>query len=238
MPASSDFNRPEQIKLLMFDIDGTLLFSGGAGKLAMERCLMRFVSELQIVDIPVHGRTDKAIIADLLNAHSLSATDQIIADFYEAYLVELDRTIHECQPRLLPGVRELLSSLVEHVGVEMGILTGNGRVATEIKLNYFGLLNFFKFGGYGESTDDRRQVARNALQDAQRTLQLSPPECSPWVIGDTVHDVACARAINAKVIAVGTGKVCHDELRQSRPDVFLKDLSCISSFLSAIECAT
>ncbi len=223
------------MNVLLFDIDGTLLSTAGAGRLAMQRGLEKRGLKLREVDIPVHGRTDQAIILDLLQAHEMEVSDQSIQTFYADYVAELGLAMQQCEAKLLPGILELLVHLNQLNHVSVGILTGNGRRATEIKLGHFKLLEFFQFGAYGEYTSDRCTVAANAFQAAGGFLRFEPDRHRTWVIGDTVHDVRCARSIGVKALAVGTGHVCLDELRSSQPDCYLDDLSDIAAVVKAIE---
>jgi len=118
--------------------------------------------------------------------------------------------------------------------IELGILTGNAERAAEVKLKHFGLEKYFRFGGYGDHHADRNDVARLAMESAQKVLGEEFEAEQLWVVGDTVNDVNCARSINAKVIAVETGGGDPDVLRASNPDCQLVSLARAEDFLSAI----
>ncbi len=212
------------MQVLLFDIDGTLLFSGGAGQVAMKQTLLELYGEAREVDIPVHGRTDKGIIADLLEAHEVAASDAEVARFYSSYAPRMEAAMKVCDGSLLPGVRGLLDELAQVEELVLGLLTGNGEVAAKAKLAHFDIDHYFHFGGFGENFANRNDIAVEAKTSARRVL-TDANISEYWVIGDTIHDVACARHIDAKSIAVGTGRVDQQELIASDPTFYITDLS-------------
>lgn len=207
---------------LLFDIDGTLIRTGGAGKHAMEAALRTAFRVDRIRDeVPYSGRTDPAIGRDLLRVHDIEPTAANYERLREAYLAHLRPSLHANGGEVLPGVAELLKHL--HGKRRMGLLTGNVRAGAMHKLSHFGLWDYFPFGGFGDVHHDRDDVARSALA----ALKEHSPDYRPadvWVIGDTPLDVRCARAIGAKVVAVATGWHSLDELHASEPDLALADL--------------
>ncbi|HMP01348.1 MAG TPA: haloacid dehalogenase-like hydrolase [Gemmatales bacterium] len=211
---------------ILFDIDGTLLNTGGAGKLAMQNAL-RFAFGLdQIHDgVPFAGRTDRSIGRDLLRHHGLPAEEQALQRLQDAYLGELPRSLERKPGRILPGIAELLRRLAEQTDVALGLLTGNLRRGAEVKLSYFGIDHYFAFGGFGDVHDDRDDVARQALAEGARHLGRELTGSACWVIGDTPLDVRCARAIGAQVLAVATGGASRAELAACQPDLLLDDLA-------------
>ena len=124
----------------------------------------------------------------------------------------------------MPGVGELLGSLAEDSDVIIGLLTGNMRDGARLKLNYFGLFSYFSFGAFGDAAIDRNEVARQAQRSAFMRCNTVADEVNVWVIGDTPLDIQCARSIEAKVLAVGTGIHPLAELESHRPDVLIEDL--------------
>jgi len=212
--------------VLLFDIDGTLVRTGGAGKLALEAALCEeFGLALVAEEIPYSGRTDLAIGRDLLTAHGIDPTPANRAKLIEGYLVRLPAALASRPGAVCPGVPELLAALRPRADVLLGLLTGNIRRGAERKLGHFGLWDHFTVGGFGDDHDDRDDVARAALRaaEAHRERRVDPREV--WVIGDTPLDVKCARAIGANAVTVATGWHPHDELRACGPDVALADLS-------------
>jgi phosphoglycolate phosphatase-like HAD superfamily hydrolase len=210
----------------LFDIDGTLITSGGAGKAALEAGLREeFGIERPIEKLSLSGRTDVAILADLLRMYQLAETAQNRVRLIGAYLRHLPRCLAAGCGRVLPGIAELLARLRGRDDVAVGLLTGNVRAGARLKLGHFGLDEHFAFGGFGDLHPDRDDVAREALAEAHRHLNGRVVSQRVWVIGDTPLDVRCARAIGARAVAVLTGWHTREELAEARPDLLLDDLS-------------
>jgi phosphoglycolate phosphatase-like HAD superfamily hydrolase len=211
--------------ICLFDIDGTLLNSGGAGKAAMESGLLReFGLERIEQSVPYSGRTDRAIGHDLLRLHGIEPTPGNWRRLQEAYLRNLPSCLGRYNGKVLPGIAALLERLSAHHGAVVGLLTGNIRAGAEAKLGYFGLFHHFQFGGFGDEHLERDDVAREALAAAHAFCGRVACE-RIWVIGDTPLDVRCARAIGARVAAVATGVHSLAELEAEQPDLLLADLS-------------
>ena len=214
------------MNLCLFDIDGTLLASGGAGKTAMEMALAEeFGVAVQDHKVPFSGRTDRAITRDLFRVHGIPETPENSRRYLDCYLQLLPNCLHSHQGRVLPGIVELLTLLAQRPHVHMGLLTGNVRAGARIKLDHYGLFDFFAFGGFGDEHFDRDDVAREALAAARSHAGADVNLERFWVIGDTPLDIQCARAIGARVAAVATGWHSLQELAAARPDVVLTDLS-------------
>lgn len=212
--------------VVLFDIDGTLLSTGGAGQRAMELALgTAFGLDNLSHDIPAAGRTDRAIIHDLFRFHAIPDEPENWRIFKEAYLSHLPATLSGLNGRVLPGIVELLDRLVQRGDTALGLLTGNLRLGAELKLQHYRLDHHFGFGGFGDDHFDRDDVARAALIEACRHLDRAvSPECIS-VIGDTPSDVRCARAIGARAVAVATGIYSRETLRQARPDSLFDDFT-------------
>lgn len=209
----------------LFDIDGTLLASGGAGKAALESALEDEFATPVRVHIPYSGRTDRAIIRDLFLAHGIPETHENVRRVLGAYLQRLPDCLKRFQGKVLPGIHDLLTALRGREQVCLGLLTGNVRAGAETKLGHFGLYEHFSFGGFGDHHFDRDDVAREAFTAVHQNFGSHIVPDQVWVIGDTPLDVCCARAIGAKVIAVATGTHPFDELSNCQPDLVLRDLS-------------
>ena len=210
----------------LFDIDGTLISSGGAGKAALEAALAASFD----LDGPVHrveysGRTDRAIVRDLLRLHGIPESDANWWRLRDAYLEHLPASLAGSQGRVLPGIAALLESLCGRDNVAVGLLTGNVRAGARAKLGHFRLDHHFAFGGFGDDHFDRDDVAHEALAAARGHLNGAIDPERVWVIGDTPLDVRCARSIGARVAAVATGWHPLDELAAARPDLLLADLA-------------
>lgn len=221
------------MRAILFDIDGTLVRTGGAGKAAMEAALREeFGVRLTAEEIPYSGRTDLAIGRDLLTAHGIDpAANQ--TKLVEGYLARLPYYLERFPGRVCPGVTELLVELRGRADVVLGLITGNVRRGAERKLGHYGLWENFAVGGFGDDHDDRDDVARAALGAVEWHVGAKVDPADVWVIGDTPLDVKCARAIGARAVAVATGWHPMADLVASGPDLALADLSDPGELLKA-----
>jgi phosphoglycolate phosphatase-like HAD superfamily hydrolase len=217
----------------LFDIDGTLIASGGAGKAALEAALAdEFGIDHLIEKLQLSGRTDRAIIADLFRLHVIDDTPENHERLRDAYLRHLPHYLARCAGHVLPGIAELLVHLSGRDDVAIGLLTGNVRAGAQVKLGYFGLHHYFAFGGFGDHHLDRDDVAREALDAVRRRLNGSVNLERIWVVGDTPLDIRCARCIGVRAVAVASGWHSLDELAEHQPDLLLADLSNPTPLLS------
>lgn len=217
---------------LLFDIDGTLLSSGGAGQAAMEDALRQLFGKTGPVSgLSTAGRTDHAISRELFAYYQLPWSDELGQTFQETYLQLLPRHLSSRSGMVLPGVIELLNLLSQRDDVVLGLLTGNYARGARVKLQHFQLDHHFAFGGFGDHHPHRDDVAREALiQARQHRPHLRDDRV--WVIGDTPADVQCARAIGARVLAVATGVYAGDTLRQCAPDLLRTNLDQPTTWLN------
>jgi phosphoglycolate phosphatase-like HAD superfamily hydrolase len=214
------------VDVFLFDIDGTLISSGGAGKAALESALASEFGRHELKGkVPYSGRTDRAIIRDLLALNGIDETPETLRRLLAAYLAHLPSSLASSAGKVLPGIAELLARLCADDTKVVGLLTGNVRHGARVKLGHFGLFHHFAFGGFGDEHFCRNDVAREALTAVQKHLGHAVAADRIWVIGDTPLDIECARAIGARVVAVGTGWHSLDELSAARPDLLLADLS-------------
>jgi phosphoglycolate phosphatase-like HAD superfamily hydrolase len=210
----------------LFDIDGTLLASGGAGKAAMEAALLREFGVLQPLQrVEYSGRTDRAICRDLLQIHGVEDSSHTMRRLRDAYLSLLPHYLATHEGRVLPGIASLLAHLATLDHVAIGLLTGNIREGARIKLGHYEIYHYFTLGAYGDEHLCRDDVAREALATVQRHCNGSDHVQQLWVIGDTPLDIRCARAIGAQVAAVATGSHSRDELAGAAPDLLFEDLT-------------
>jgi phosphoglycolate phosphatase len=219
------------MNIILFDIDGTLLSSGGAGKHALETA---FTEDFDIplrTQIPYAGRTDRAIVADLFQSHGVEQTPANLEKIFVGYLRRLPGSLEQMKGKVLPGIADLLSHLRAREHFTVGLLTGNVRAGAKVKLGFFGLYEQFTFGGFGDHHLDRDDVAREALTAARTHVGPHVTADRIWVIGDTPMDVRCARAIGAKVLAVATGLHTVAQLQACTPDLVLANLSDPEPFL-------
>jgi len=212
--------------ILLFDIDGTLIRTGGAGKAAMEGALRTAFGVDTIRDVvPYSGRTDRAIGLDLLTVHGLAATPENVRRLNEEYLRLLPGALRTRPGTVCPGVAALLPRLADRADVRLGLLTGNTRAGAREKLTHFGLWNYFPFGGFGDDHHDRDDVARAAVAEAGAHLGAAIDPADVWVIGDTPLDVRCARAVGAYAVVVATGWHPIAELHTTGADLVLEHLA-------------
>ena len=219
--------------VILFDIDGTLLHSGGAGQAGIERALeIAFGVTAPTDGIPTAGRTDRAIGGDLIRFHGLDDVESTYAQLQETYLRVLPSELASRQGVVYPGVRELLTRLSQRDDVRLGLLTGNYREAAWQKLRHHHLAEHFEFGGFGDEHADRDDVAKQALAvAAQHHAPQTIHREKLWVIGDTPADVRCGRAIGARVIAVATGMYSSEELAESQPDHLFENFADVESVM-------
>lgn len=217
-------------KILLFDIDGTLVDTGGAGLRAFARVLNEnFGTSEALMGIPLAGRTDRAILADALArvAPDHEPDDGWLLEFAERYVVALaeELEVASSRKRLLPGVVEALDHAAASHGVHLALLTGNFRRGAEIKLGHFGIWDRFAFGAYGDDSADRNDLFPVAMARAREAgLDVSDPR-DVVIIGDTPHDVACARSGGALAVGVTTGPYDRASLEAAGADVVIDDLT-------------
>ena len=211
--------------IVLFDIDGTLISSGGAGKAALEMALASEFGITHLIEnLQLSGRTDRAIIGDLFRFHVLELTPENLQRLTAAYLRNLPECLRTHGGRVLPGIAALLELLSRRDDVAVGLLTGNVRAGAKVKLGHFGLHDYFAFGGFGDLHLDRDEVVREALAEVEQRFNGRHAPERIWVIGDTPLDIRCARAIGARAVAVATGWHSEAELTAHGPDLFLTDL--------------
>ena len=212
------------MRVFLFDIDGTLVSTAGAGKAALDEA---FSAEFNIpvpADVPVSGRTDRGIATNLFELHGIEDSDENWQRFHRAYLKRLPEQLPRRRGAVLPGVVELLLLLRSRGDVAVGLLTGNVPDGARLKLEHYGLYQHFAFGGFGDRHGHRNEVAREALAAAHAHVARPIPGDRVWVIGDTPLDVHCARSIGARVVAVATGVFSTAELAPEQPDLLVPDL--------------
>lgn len=215
--------------ILMFDIDGTLSLSQGAGTAAMTRAfqeLWGIENALQGMDFA--GRSDTWIVPTALAAHGRDCSADDLARFIDTYVPALDDALAERDVRLCPGVPELLQAL-QGEDVVLGLGTGNFRRAAEAKLGPLGIWEYFVDGGFGDDAPDRTELLAAGLE---RLRAGSSDGADVVVIGDTGHDVEAGQAIGARVVAVRTGYARPGELDAA--EVVLDDLSDTEQSLRAL----
>jgi phosphoglycolate phosphatase len=214
------------VRLVLFDIDGTLVHTGGAGVKAFAKV---FYSEFKAADgcerLKFAGRTDLSLVREFFSLHQIPPTPENFQRFFDRYAFWLDHILQHSRTELCPGIWEFIRGLQALPEPPLlGLLTGNIRLGAEIKLRHFQLWDVFQTGAFGDDHEERDQIAAIARQRASRVLGADLRGSEVLVIGDTPLDIRCARAIGAKCLAVATGSHPVHELEQHQPAWALRDL--------------
>ena len=237
-------------KLILFDIDGTLVLTGGAGIRAMNRACEELVGHPHALEgIPVAGRTDRIILTDVVTKAGHTLDDGLLDRLRDAYIanlrIEIEKpgrvqSFESLGPRggikaVMPGIRELLDILLARDDVFLGLLTGNFEAGARIKLEHFDLWKYFRCGAYGDDSADRNALVPFAVERARR---CGLPDLDPvhiLVVGDTPHDVACARAVGATAVGVATGGFSAQQLRDTGAHVVFETFEMPREFLRLVD---
>ena len=219
------------VRLILFDIDGTLVRTGGAGVKAFATT---FTTEFNAVDgieaLKFAGRTDTSLVREFFSHHEIEPTPQNFERFFERYVFWLDHILRESKTEVCPGVWEFIHAMQALPEAPLlGLLTGNIRLGAEIKLRHFNLWDVFKTGAFGDDHEERDQIAAVAHQRGSRVLGTELRGDEVVVIGDTPFDIRCAQAIGARALAVATGGARLADLRDHQPDWAIPDLRAITA---------
>jgi phosphoglycolate phosphatase-like HAD superfamily hydrolase len=212
-------------RLLLWDIDGTLVNTGAAGQHALVRATVeRFGGNGDLNGVEIAGRTDAGIAHQILGKYEQPVTDEAVDSFLDLYLLLLAEELPRREGRVLPGVRELLDHSAGQRNQSLGLLTGNLERGAKLKLEHYQLWHFFSFGAFSDDHHDRNQLGAFALTRAlERTgINFSPKQVD--VIGDTGHDIACGKIFGARTVAVATGSWSRERLAAHGPDFLFDDL--------------
>jgi phosphoglycolate phosphatase-like HAD superfamily hydrolase len=214
--------------IVLLDIDGTLIRTGRAGSRAMNRAFEDVFGIAGAFDaVEMAGRTDKWIVDDAASRAGVDLTGDAFQRFRDRYSYRLTETLREPAPGkgVLPGVRRLLDTFDTRDDVFSALLTGNCEDGARSKLQHFDMWKVFRGGAYGDDVTDRNHLFDIALRRAEAcgAPRVNPSEVV--VVGDTVLDVACAKAAGARSVAVATGPCDVDTLRNSGADVVVRDLN-------------
>lgn len=214
--------------LLLFDIDGTLLDCGPQPRGLFRDALIEVYGTAGDCDAySFSGRTDSHIVLDLLTRAGVAEAEVLarLSCLRELYLAALDRALDRGQMRLLPGVLDLLERLAPRPDLTLALLTGNWEPGARIKLARVDLNRFFPFGAFGSDATDRDDLPPVALDRAERATgrRFRPEET--LIIGDSVYDVACARAHGIPALAVATGRTSAEELHAAGAEWVVADLT-------------
>lgn len=214
------------MKLLLFDIDGTLIDSGEAGTRSLN---LAFQEVFSVPDafrgISMAGKTDIQIMKEALRRHGLDSENGNIEIICKSYIRHLKREIENPRRHLKPFIRETLASLIEKEDFTIGLLTGNIKEGARIKLSPFGIHHYFSVGAYGDDDEDRNRLLPVAVERFIGVYKKEIDYKDCIVIGDTPRDVECAKVHGAIAIAVATGPYPYETLVDSGADMVLRDMS-------------
>ena len=227
------------MRLVLFDIDGTILLTDGAGRRAVQRALMEVFGSRGTADHRFDGKTDPQIVRELMrmeghaDEHIDERMGRMLSRYVELLHEELDGGIG--RTRLMPGVRELLDALDARDDILLGLLTGNLAAGARAKLAAAGIdPHRFRVGAFGSDHELRSELPGVAQRRAREDLGLDIAGGDVVVIGDTPADIQCGRAIGARAIGVATGHYSVHELALHHPAAVFEDLSATNDVVRAI----
>lgn len=226
-------------RLLLFDIDGTLISTEGAARRAFMRALNDVYGTAGPIDNhPFNGKTDPQIARELLSAAGLApaAIDARLPILWDAYLsgLEAEMQAAEHRTRIYPGVRELLDALQRMESVVLALLTGNVSRGADLKLGSAGLRHYFAFGAFGSDCERRQDLPQVAVDLARALTGRSFTGTDVVVIGDTPHDVTCGASLGVFTVGVTTGGHSREELLEVGADIVFEDFSDTAAVLRAL----
>jgi phosphoglycolate phosphatase len=224
-------------KAILFDVDGTLVLTGGAGRRAMSRAFEDlFGIRDAFGDASLAGRTDLGILAETLTARGLACDAGVLASFRDTYIAHLASEFEQPTPGqlVMPGVVALLDALADRQDVHLALLTGNYLQGAKLKLEQFDLWRYFRCGAFGDEARDRNGMVPEALASIRASGGPLMEAADAVVIGDTPLDVAGAATAGARSVAVATGPYDVDVLRASGADVVFESLADTEAVLAAL----
>lgn len=214
--------------IYLFDIDGTILLTGGAGAIAINAIMSeRYGLDGAMDHIRAGGKTDPLIVHEIfvtrLNREpEPGEVDSILDDYVPRLRTEIGRSANF---RTMPSIFDVIDYLGAQTGVHLGIATGNVREGARAKLDHIELWDRFAFGGFGDDAADRPGLVQHAIDRGRAHAGEPMPGERIIVVGDTVRDVTAAQACNVRVLAVATGSVDRPTLEASRPDATFDTLA-------------
>ena len=209
------------MKLLLFDVDQTLISTGGAGIRALNRAFQKLYSVNNAMEgILPHGKTDPGIIREILHSHPIPAISDgfptSLAAVLESYIEFLDDEIGSTPSyKILPGIEDMLDTLALRSDLAIGLATGNVEAGARIKLERGNLNRYFPFGGFGSDSENRTELVRQGAEKAATYLGHMPDPSDVFVIGDTPRDIFAGREAGFLTVGVATGKYSKAELAEA-----------------------
>ena len=225
-------------KLILWDIDGTLITSGGAGERALIAALKAgFGVDGSLDWLEYSGRTDAWIAHEVLRHYGLPDTPENIQHYLESYLSALVAAMPNPRARLHAGILTLLETLHHRADLAQGLLTGNLQRGARIKLEQFSVWHYFEFGAFADDSSQRNDLGPHALRRARERHGVEFPPKRVFIIGDTPWDIECGKVIGANTIAVATGNFSVEQLRPHAPTAVFADFNDTEAFIRAIDAA-
>lgn len=213
-------------RFVLFDIDGTLIDPGGAGRRSVKEAFYEIFSIRDaFAGTTLAGKTDIQIIKEGLSNHGLPFGNGILSSILSRYVENLKTEIHNPRGYIKPGVLELLDALETADRYWLGLLTGNIEQGARIKLGAFGLNRYFPVGAFGDDNEDRNGLLPIAVEKIRKVKHIDIKYSDCIVIGDTPKDVECSKPFGATAIAVATGPYSYESLLETGADYVLRDLS-------------
>ena len=211
--------------LYLFDIDGTLVDTGGAGMAALKQATREVFGD-EGPELDLAGATDRGIVGSIHRHYGVEFTDEAFENYLTVYHERLAQNLArgEFAGRVIDGVSPLLRHLEADDSSALGLLTGNTAQGAGIKVRHFGLADYFAFGAYGCDHADRNLLGPIALQRAEKHTGKSFTADETWIIGDTPKDIACAKAIGARCLAVATGNFSISQLQSHGAELVVASL--------------
>ncbi|HPF08066.1 MAG TPA: HAD family hydrolase, partial [Spirochaetota bacterium] len=227
-----------KIKAVLFDIDGTILNCNSAGKVSLIQATKEVFGTIgRMEKLDFQGKTDPVILNESLHMMGFSGEDILekTETLKQRYFSFLNENIHKYEVIVFPGIIELLTRLSEMDNIALGLLTGNFTESARIKLSSHNLNKFFRFGAYGDDAPARNLLPEVAKRRMDKLFSTDISFKDTFIIGDTIHDVRCARHAGAVSIAVGTGWGEPEALKKEEPDHYFNNLENFNDFIKLLE---
>jgi phosphoglycolate phosphatase len=221
-------------RLLLWDIDGTLISTSAAGYRAIELATAERFQDGDLEGVEIAGRTDSGIARQILAKYGEPLTEENVTTFLDLYLELLVQELPRSKGEVMPGVLPLLQKLEQQPEISLGLLTGNLKRGAQLKLEHYQLWHFFAFGAFADDHHDRNQLGAFALTRAHEGTGAKFVPAEVDVIGDTGHDIACGKAFGARTIAIATGSWSRERLAECAPDFLFDDLSQVEDVIATL----
>ncbi len=225
-------------RLVLFDIDGTLLNARGAPRTAMIKVMLRRKPDFSYnSNYSFAGRTDWEIIEELLlhDDPGFKITEAVLRQIMREFAIELEKEMKKIAPPLVfAGVAKLLQALSVNENCRLGLLTGNIKDGAKLKLRAGGLEKFFSFGAYGSDARNRSDLPVIAMNRAEKLFGIRFSVRDTWIVGDSINDISCAHDNDIRCLAVATGWTSRSELKRHNPEFLVDDLALTEEILSIL----